>query len=163
RSPVDRGRKGSKHHAEVDGQGVPLGATTTAANTPDVAALPSVIDAVPPVRRRRRPPRRRPKKLYGGPAYDSYPRRAEVRRRGTGSRGRTANRLPGLAAPCTAPRVVALVRRRSPATPPVVAVRVRRTRRHPAVPRQRHTPPMSSPARKALGQSRTGGRPGPGR
>ena len=82
RSPVDRGRKGSKHHAVVDGQGMPLGATTTAANTPDVAALPAVIDAVPPVRGRRGRPRRRPKKLYGDRAYDSDPHRAEMRRRG---------------------------------------------------------------------------------
>src|SRR5438046_942290 len=66
----------------VERHGVPLGATTTAANTPDVAALPEVVDAVPPVRGRRGRPRRRPKKLYGDRAYDSDPHRAAMRRRG---------------------------------------------------------------------------------
>src|SRR5262245_44805344 len=50
RSPVDRGKEGSKHHAVVDAHGIPLAATTTAANVPDVAALPAVVDAVPAIR-----------------------------------------------------------------------------------------------------------------
>jgi len=49
-NPTDRGRPGSKHHAVVDPQSIPLGATTTAANTPDVMGLPEVIDAAPAVR-----------------------------------------------------------------------------------------------------------------
>jgi transposase-like protein len=34
-SSTDRGRKGSKHHAVVDGHGIPLAATVSAANAPD--------------------------------------------------------------------------------------------------------------------------------
>ena len=81
-SPVDRGRKGSKHHAVVDPHGIPLGATTTAANVPDVTALPEVVDAVPVVRGRRKRRKRRPKKLYADRAYDSDPHRRRMRRRG---------------------------------------------------------------------------------
>jgi CRISPR-associated protein Cas1 len=41
----------------VDPRSIPLAATTTAANVPDVTALPEVVDAIPVVRRRRgRPP-----------------------------------------------------------------------------------------------------------
>lgn len=81
-SPVDRGRKGSKHHAVVDPHSIPLGATTTAANVPDVTALPEVVDAVPEVRGRRGRRKRRPRKLYGDRAYDSDPHRRRMRRRG---------------------------------------------------------------------------------
>src|ERR1043166_6870536 len=82
RSPVDRGRKGSKHHAVVDPHGIPLGATTTAANVPDVTALPDAVDAVPIVRGKRGRRTRRPKKLYAARAYDSDPHRRRMRRRG---------------------------------------------------------------------------------
>jgi transposase len=82
-NPTDRGRPGVKHHAVVDAQGVPLGATATAANVPDVTALPDVVDAVPVVRgRRRRRAKRRPRKLYADRAYDSEPHRRRMRRRG---------------------------------------------------------------------------------
>lgn len=82
-NPTDRGRPGSKHHAVVDPHSIPLGATTTAANVPDVGALPEVVDAIPAVRgRRRRRPKRRPKRLYGDRAYDSDPHRRRMRRRG---------------------------------------------------------------------------------
>jgi transposase len=79
-SPVDQGRPGSKHHAVVERHGIPLAATATAANTPDVTALPRVVDAVPPVRGRR------------GPA----PPAAEAAGRGPGLRQRPA---PGGDAP----------------------------------------------------------------
>src|SRR3954463_3680436 len=69
-SPVDRGKKGSKHHAVADPHSTPLGATTTAANVPDVKALPEVVDAVPVVRGKRGRQKRRPKKLYADPAYE---------------------------------------------------------------------------------------------
>jgi transposase len=82
RSPVDRGRKGSEHHAVADPHSIPLGATTTAANVPDVTALPQVADAVPTVRGRRGRAKRRPKKLYADRAYDSDPHRRRMRRRG---------------------------------------------------------------------------------
>jgi transposase len=48
-SPTDRGRKGSKHHAMVDANGIPLAATVTAANVPDVKELLSVVDELEPV------------------------------------------------------------------------------------------------------------------
>src|SRR5215204_2521032 len=80
-SPVDRGRLGSKHHAVVDPHGIPLAATTTAANTPDGTALPRVVDAVPPVRGRRGRPRRRARRLSADRAYDGDRHRAAMRRR----------------------------------------------------------------------------------
>jgi transposase len=81
-NPTDRGRPGSKHHAVVDPHSIPLGATTTAANVPDVSALPEVVDAVPVVRRPRRTRRqRRPEKRYADRAYDSGPHRRRMRRR----------------------------------------------------------------------------------
>jgi transposase len=81
-NPTDRGRPGSKHHAVVEAHGIPLGAITTAANVPDVIALPEVVDAIPALRTRRRGrQKRRPKKLYGDRAYDSDPHRRRMRRR----------------------------------------------------------------------------------
>ncbi len=82
KNPTDRGKPGSKHHAVVDGRGVPLAATVTGANAHDVTELLSVTDAVPAVRGRRGRPRRRPDELYGDRAFDSNPHRAELRRRG---------------------------------------------------------------------------------
>lgn len=82
RSPVDRGRKGSQHHAVVDPHSIPLAATATAANVPDVTALPEVIDAVPSVPGRRGRRTRRPEKLYADRAYDSDPHRRRMRLRG---------------------------------------------------------------------------------
>ena len=49
-SPVDRRKKGSKHHVLTDGQGVPLVATTTAANVNEVTQLRGLVEAIPPVR-----------------------------------------------------------------------------------------------------------------
>ena len=60
---------------------MPLAAITTAANVPDVRALPKVVDAIPAVRRRRGRRTRRPKKLYADRAYDSQPHRRRMRRR----------------------------------------------------------------------------------
>jgi transposase len=81
-SPVDRRKKDSKHHVIVDGQGIPLAATLTAANEPDVKQLEELVDAVPPVRGKRGHPRRRPKQVYADRAYDSEPHRRRLRRRG---------------------------------------------------------------------------------
>src|SRR3954454_23238290 len=64
RNPTDRGRLGSKHHAVVDAQGVPLSATLTAANVPDVKALLGAVDAIPPVAGKVGRPKRRPAVLY---------------------------------------------------------------------------------------------------
>jgi transposase len=82
RNPTDRGKLGSKHHAVVDARGIPLSATVTAANVPDVVALLGVVDAIPPVRGKAGRPRRRPDELLGDTAYDSDPHRQKMRRRG---------------------------------------------------------------------------------
>jgi transposase len=80
-NPTDRGRKGSKHHAVVDAQGVPLAATVTAANVPDVKELLEVVDAIEPVAGKVGRPRQRPEELYADRAYDSEPHRQELRAR----------------------------------------------------------------------------------
>ncbi|HEY1190677.1 MAG TPA: IS5 family transposase [Gemmata sp.] len=81
-NPTDRGRPGSKHHAVVDPHGIPLAAVTTAANVPDVVALPQVADAIPAMPAKARGRRkRRPRRWYGDRAYDSDPHRRRMRRR----------------------------------------------------------------------------------
>jgi transposase len=80
-SPVDRRKKGSKHFVVTDAQGVPLAATTTAANYPDVKEMGSAVDAVPPVRGKPGRPKRRPKEMYADRAFDSAANRAGMRRR----------------------------------------------------------------------------------
>jgi transposase len=64
RSPVDRGKTGSKHHVIVDAHGIPLAATVTGGNRNDVTQLLPLIHAVPPIRGKRGRPRRRPGVLY---------------------------------------------------------------------------------------------------
>jgi transposase len=81
-SPVDRRKPGSKHHVVVDSHGIPLAATVSAANAPDITQLEEVVDAIPPVKGKRGRPRRRPKVLYGDRAFDSDPHRQKMRRRG---------------------------------------------------------------------------------
>ena len=81
-SPVDRRKKGSKHHVITDAHGVPLAATTTAANVPDVVPMVELVDAIPPVRGKPGRPRRRPRALFGDRGYDSDPHRRLLRRRG---------------------------------------------------------------------------------
>ena len=80
-NPTDRGKKGSKHHAVVDANGIPLAATVTAANVPDVKELLDVVDAIPPVAGKVGRPKQRPDELYGDRAYDSDPHRTELRGR----------------------------------------------------------------------------------
>ncbi|OEJ23155.1 hypothetical protein AS594_00030 [Streptomyces agglomeratus] len=60
RSPVDRGRIGSKHHLITDATGIPLAATLTGDNRNDATQLIPLLQAVPPVRGERGRPRRRP-------------------------------------------------------------------------------------------------------
>jgi transposase len=81
-NPTDRGKPGSKHHGVVSGNGVPLAATLSPANAPDVTRVIPTVDAVPPVPGRRGRPRRRPRRLYGDRGYDSDRHRAARRRRG---------------------------------------------------------------------------------
>jgi transposase len=81
-NPTDRGKPGSKHHAVVDRHSIPLAATVTAANAPDVTEVLEVTDAIPEVRGKPGRPRRRPEELYGDRAYDSQPHREALRERG---------------------------------------------------------------------------------
>ena len=80
-NPTDRGKKGSKHHVVVDAQGIPLSATVTAANVPDVKELLDVVDAIPPVAGKVGHPKQRPEELYGDRAYDRDPHRQELQHR----------------------------------------------------------------------------------
>ncbi|MFF9770966.1 IS5 family transposase [Streptomyces sp. NPDC014636] len=70
RSPVDRGRTGSKHHLITDATGIPLAATLTGGNRNDVTQLIPLLQAVPPVRGRRGRPRCRPDVVLGDRGYD---------------------------------------------------------------------------------------------
>jgi IS5 family transposase len=81
-SPVDRRKKGSKHHIVTEGDGVPLAATVAAGNVPDVNELDHVVDAAPPVGGKPGHPRRRPETLYADRGYDSDPRRERLNDRG---------------------------------------------------------------------------------
>lgn len=81
-NPTDRAKPGSKHHLVTDGNGVPLAAILTGANTADVNELEPLLDAIPPVRGKPGRPRRRPRAVYADRAYDSEPHRHRLRRRG---------------------------------------------------------------------------------
>ncbi|MFE7673920.1 IS5 family transposase [Streptomyces albidoflavus] len=70
RSPVNRGRTGSKHHLITDATGIPLAATLTGGNRNDVTQLIPLLEAVPPVRGKRGRPRRRPDLALGDRGYD---------------------------------------------------------------------------------------------
>ena len=70
RSPVDRGRTGTKHHLIVDAAGVPLLATHTGANRNDVTQLLPLVDGIGPVAGKRGRPRQRPDRLIADRGYD---------------------------------------------------------------------------------------------
>ncbi|MFF0557982.1 IS5 family transposase, partial [Streptomyces sp. NPDC004266] len=79
RSPVDRGRTGSKHHLITDATGIPLATTLTGGNRNDVTQLIPLLQAVPPVRGKRARPRRRPDVVLGDRGYDHDKHRRPVR------------------------------------------------------------------------------------
>ncbi|WP_234323272.1 IS5 family transposase [Streptomyces bikiniensis] len=79
RSPVDRGRAGSKHHLITDATGIPLAVTLTGGNRNDVTQLIPLLQAVPPVRGKRGRPRRRPAVVLGDRGYDHDKYRRLVR------------------------------------------------------------------------------------
>ena len=81
-SPVDRRKKGSKHHVLTDGRGAPLAAATTAANVNEVPQRRRLVEAIPPGRGKPGRPRRRPDRLDGDGGYDSEAERRWLRRRG---------------------------------------------------------------------------------
>ncbi len=53
RSPVDRGRSGSKHHVICDATGVPLAVALTGGNRNDITQLMPLLQAVLPIRGKR--------------------------------------------------------------------------------------------------------------
>ena len=81
-NPTDRRKLGTKHHAIVDGQGVPLATTTTGANRHDSQELVPLLNALPGVAGKVGRPRRYPERLYGDRAYDSEPLRGACDARG---------------------------------------------------------------------------------
>ncbi|MGW0564961.1 IS5 family transposase [Streptomyces sp. NPDC003016] len=91
RSPVDRGRTGSKHHLITDATGIPLAATLTGDNRNDVTQLIPLLEAIPPVRGKRGRPRRRPDVVLGDRGYEH----GQVPPPRPGSRREAADRPPG--------------------------------------------------------------------
>jgi hypothetical protein len=79
-SPVDRFRRGSKHHLIACGRGTPLTVGLTGGNRNDITQMIPLVDAIPPVRGRLGRPRRRPQRLFGDRAYHSREGRSELRR-----------------------------------------------------------------------------------
>lgn len=78
-NPTDRGKSGSKHHLMTDGTGIPLSATLSAANVPDVVPVMEVLTAMPPVGGKPGPDREKPDRLQGDRGYDSEPLRKLLR------------------------------------------------------------------------------------
>ncbi|WP_280908692.1 IS5 family transposase [Streptomyces sp. SAI-117] len=70
RSPVDRGRSGSKHHLICDATGIPLAVALTGGNRNDITQLVPLLEAIPPIRGKRGRPRQRPKEIYADRGYD---------------------------------------------------------------------------------------------
>jgi transposase len=83
KSPVDRGKLGSKHHLLVEGHGVPLAVSLTGANRHGITQLLTLVESLPRVRGKRGRPRQKPKRLQGDRAYDSEPHRRALRKRGS--------------------------------------------------------------------------------
>jgi transposase len=81
-SPVDRGRRGSKHHLLVDATGIPLAFSLTGGNRNDVTQLIPLVDFVPPVRGTVGRPRRRPQRVIADRGYDHDKHRRLLRQRG---------------------------------------------------------------------------------
>jgi transposase len=81
-SPVDRGKPGSKHHVLVEAQGIPMTASTTAANVPDINELAPRFNAIPPIKGKPGRPRCRPDRMQGDRGYDSEPHRQGLRELG---------------------------------------------------------------------------------
>lgn len=76
---MDRRKPGSKHHVLTDGSGLPIVATTTAANRHDVTQLLDLVNNVPAIKGKPGAPRYRFDELYADRAYDSQAHRAALR------------------------------------------------------------------------------------
>src|SRR6202162_690558 len=78
-NPTDRSKSGSKHHVMTDAHGIPLSATTTAANVNEVTQVLPVLLDMPPVGGKPGPKRELPDRLQGDRGYDSEPVRILLR------------------------------------------------------------------------------------
>jgi transposase len=78
-NPTDRSKSGSKHHVLTDAQGIPLSATVTAANVPEVTQVMDVLESMPPVGGKPGRARKNPERLQGDTGYDSEPMRTMLR------------------------------------------------------------------------------------
>jgi transposase len=78
-NPTDRSKSGSKHHVLTDAHGIPLNATVTGANVPDVTQIFQVLTSMTPVGGKPGPERRKPEALQGDRGYDSEPARQILR------------------------------------------------------------------------------------
>lgn len=81
-SPVDRARRGSKHHLICDANGVPLGITLTGGQRNDVTQLLPLVDGLKPVRGKPGRPRKRAERLLADRGYDHDKYRRELWKRG---------------------------------------------------------------------------------
>jgi IS5 family transposase len=86
KNPTDRGKQGTKRHLVVEGKGIPLAVTISAANVHDIKMMEETLDAICPIKQKRGRPRKRPAKLHADKAYDSREKREALRRRGIKSR-----------------------------------------------------------------------------
>ncbi|MEU4842463.1 IS5 family transposase [Nocardia testacea] len=82
RSPVDRGKKGSKIHIISDANGIPLVTGVSAANTHDSVMLAPMVESIPRIRSVRGPRRGRPAELRADKGYDFDVHRRWLRARG---------------------------------------------------------------------------------
>lgn len=78
-SPVDRRKRGSKHHLLTDANGVPIVTLLTEANRHDVTQLLPLVNEVPAIGGKPGQPRFRFDQLYADRAYDSQPDRDALR------------------------------------------------------------------------------------
>ena len=85
-SPVDRGRRGAKHHLIVDARGLPLAWTATPGNRNDITQLLPLLDRIPRVAGRAGRPRHRPALIVADRGYDFDKYRRLLRSRGIGHR-----------------------------------------------------------------------------
>jgi transposase len=78
-NPTDRGKSGSKHHVLTEARGIPLNATVTGADVPEVTQVFRVLTGMPAVGGKPGPKRQRPKRLQGDRGYDLEPARRLLR------------------------------------------------------------------------------------
>lgn len=76
-NPTDRGKSGSKHHILVEGHGIPLSASTTAANVPEIKRVIPLVVEIPPVGEETQ--QKQPERMYADRGYDSQPHRDVLR------------------------------------------------------------------------------------